>query len=348
MVGHVPCFCRVSVVHVWLTLGICRPHIRENLIQSLDINECALGGCPNAECTNSAGSFICGACYPDNYRFGNLVGCAPCPPSRYLFGGSCILCPANKYSNGTNSVSCDTCPFPSVVNGDQTGCTCPVTPATDDPSGVCECSLGYENIQGSICQPCPVGEYGVPGGNCAVCPHYATTASTASPSLSDCFCASGYLFNITAGECVRVCGPGEHVEAGDCVVSWLYCIVCSFAYCDLLLAFIVCLLLLLIPQTSVLLPMQDCPIGSYKNETSTAKACFTCPVVGAITPSVRALTDAECTCPTGKWPEFVGAVETCVNYCEPGFSRPELNQCEVRWGSLVLVSMRVYACASVH
>ena len=176
----------------------------------------------------------------------------------------------------------------------------------------------------NVCHPasqCGIGFYNEHTGNdtqiaCKRCPEHSSTNKTASVSIDDCLCQSGFEEERRDdGSRSCVCSPGLGLSVQGGIES-----------CQL------------------------CPIGSYKAGRGNAK-CENCPLTSQVTTSLGAVSLAACVCQAGLYfegeNEFNGTCSTCpeegTNCTSPGVRLESLPLRQGYWRSM-LTSVEVRRC----
>lgn len=151
--------------------------------------------------------------------------CSVCPAGQYSDGTTpCTPCANNHFSDSPGSSFCRTCLTPAPHNSTACPCgagngptdtptqrTCNSCPAnTISPNGICiPCPIGqYSSPGGSVCTitGCPVGYFRASGETaCTPCPSGTTTNQGGSTSADQCLpipCNPGQEYSTTSASCV--------------------------------------------------------------------------------------------------------------------------------------------------
>mmetsp|Transcript_1174 Transcript_1174/g.4597 ORF Transcript_1174/g.4597 Transcript_1174/m.4597 type:complete len:225 (-) Transcript_1174:3883-4557(-) len=210
---------------------------------------------------------------------GSLV-CA-CPAGTEVDGLSCAVCERGTFSDGAVSISCTSCPFgaatSTVRSTSADECACPSNSAL--VAGRCVCLAGFESTllqPGDACAACGIGTFKADRDSsaCAACPRGASTADVGAMARSDCVCPAHSSLTADGAACECDAGyTGVLSERGDECVP--------------------------------------CAAGTFKPLPGPA-LCDAC-LSGATTADVAALSDAECQCRPGSYPERTagGGVMSC-------------------------------------
>eukprot|EP00793_Prasinoderma_coloniale_P001476 PRCOL_00003280-RA len=253
-----------------------------------------------AQCTNCpAGTFVagagstsagdCAACGSGRTSVAGASACTDCTAGTYGPSGinpECEPCPANTFSDSDGAVSCTACPASTTSPAGSTSasaCVCGdsvMVAARIDGVLTCACPAGTRTAGSDACEQCELGTYADRGG-----------LDTCKP------CPAGAttqrLGATAADECA--CPPNSALVADRCV--------CLAGFEGMLLQ----------PGDAC----APCGIGSFKSLPGPAQ-CDACPP-GATTADVAALSDAECQCVPGSYPErTAGGGEMSCSSCPTG------------------------------